>query len=90
MVKKILFPTQTNQNLINTDKREYSQQKAITSMLVFESINRSATSESNFSCETSGISGLRFKLFFSERTLPINCNITSDKIRRAKRAQGLS
>ena len=46
------------------------KQKEVTLILEFESINRSATSESNFSCETSGISGLKLKLFFKRRTLP--------------------
>ena len=42
----------------------------LTFTLLFESMNLSATNESNFSCETSAISGLKFKLFLNSRTLP--------------------
>lgn len=42
----------------------------LTFTLLFESINRSATNESNFSCETSTISGLKLNWFLSRRTLP--------------------
>lgn len=48
----------------------------LTLTLLLESISRSATSESNFSWETSGMSGFRFKLFFNKRTLPIASQIS--------------
>jgi hypothetical protein len=43
----------------------------ITFTLLLESINLSATRDSNFSCETSALSELKFRSFFNRRTLPI-------------------
>lgn len=57
--------------------------------LLFESISRSATRESNFSCETSGISGLKLKLFFSNSTLPVK-HITKIHIKYTYRPLNIS
>lgn len=54
-----------------SDKFRWQDKADLTLILLFESINRSATRESNFCCETSAMSGLKFKLFFNRRTLPI-------------------
>ena len=54
------------------------KKKKITLRLLFESIKRSATSESNFSCDTSDTSGLRFRLFFNDRMLPMTQMATFD------------
>lgn len=63
------------------------KQEGITLTLLFESINLSATSESNFSCETSGISGLKFKWFFNKRTLPAKDN-TNISTKRGSKSHG--
>lgn len=65
----------------------------LTFTLLFESINRSATNESSFSCEISAISGLKLNWFRSRSTLPaamqyIQCGVK--KTRKIKQPLQIS
>lgn len=80
----------TTQNSTNErNKKHVHKGDLITLTLLFESISRSATRESNFSCETSGISGLKLKLFFNSSTLPVK-HITKIHIKYTYRPLNIS